>query len=65
MERESSTSRISYWDSKSNPLAPLAEKQRASIIELNTYNKKPVPKKVHLCVHSSCRWLLPVTIFFS
>jgi len=45
MERESSTNRISRWDSKNNQLAPLTEKQKASIIELNTYNKRPVPKK--------------------
>ena len=49
MEKKLSTGRLSFWDSKSNPLAPLTEKQKASIIELNTYNKRPIPQKVY-CV---------------
>ena len=39
---------LSQWDAKGCPLAPLTEKQRASIVELSTFNKRSLPEKVGL-----------------
>lgn len=37
--------RLSLWDSRVDSLAPLSDKQKESIIELNTFTQRPVPKK--------------------
>ena len=37
---------IGLWDSRATSLAPLSEKQKDSIVELNTYVHRPIPKKV-------------------
>ena len=38
--------RLSLWDSRVDSLAPLTDKQKESVIELNTFIQRPVPKKV-------------------
>ena len=43
---KSHLNRLSQWDSRSTSLAPLSEKQRECIIELNTHTHRPIPDKV-------------------
>lgn len=38
--------RLSLWDSRVDSLAPLTDKQKESVIELNAFIQRPVPKKV-------------------
>ena len=38
--------RLSQWDTRATSLAPLSEKQRECIIELNTQTQRPIPEKV-------------------
>ena len=38
--------RLSLWDSRLDSLAPLTDKQKESVIELNTFIQRPVPKNV-------------------
>lgn len=38
--------RLLLWDSSAESLAPLTDKQKESIAELNSYNQRPIPKKV-------------------
>ncbi|XP_066915841.1 conserved oligomeric Golgi complex subunit 3-like [Clytia hemisphaerica] len=37
--------RLSQWDSRSTSLAPLSDKQRECVIELNTLTQRPIPEK--------------------
>jgi len=37
--------RLLLWDSSAESLAPLTDKQKESIAELNSYNQRPIPKK--------------------
>ncbi|XP_057302069.1 conserved oligomeric Golgi complex subunit 3-like [Hydractinia symbiolongicarpus] len=37
--------KLSQWDSRSTSLAPLTDKQKESIVELNTYTQRPIPEK--------------------
>ena len=43
---KSHLNRLSQWDSRSTSLAPLSDKQRECVIELNTLTQRPVPEKV-------------------
>ena len=38
--------RLSQWDSRATSLAPLTDKQKESVVELNTYTERPIPDKV-------------------
>jgi len=38
--------RLSQWDTRATSLAPLSEKQRECVIELNTQTQRPIPEKV-------------------
>ena len=37
---------LSLWDSRPTSLAPLTEKQKESIVELNASNERQIPQKV-------------------
>ena len=38
--------KLSLWDSRPTSLAPLTDKQKESVVELNTFNQRPIPDKV-------------------
>ena len=45
--------KLSSWDSRLTPLAPLTEQQKASVVELNTLTQRPIPEKVRRVVSNN------------